>query len=74
MTLEEKLYEIEKIKIRKSYVEEFLEKSKYNVITVNAGTKVFFLNKEDEELKKLIREYYTKELEKANERLNKLLK
>lgn len=74
LKLNDKIEEVSNLTERRKHIREFLDKCALYGIVVNAGLSEVRLKAKDEKLAEYIKEYYEKELENIDKKLNELLK
>lgn len=74
LTLKDKLEKIEDLSSRKSEIETVLLGCKHKTLELRVNGFTSFYLAREERLNELIQEYYKRELEKVDEKLNELLK
>lgn len=74
MTLDDKIDEFNELIDRRKKINSFFHRQKNYEMSIKIDVKFFPIEIEDIELKKIIDDYYKKELEKVDKKLNELLK
>lgn len=74
LTLEDKIIEVNELIERRRALRTFFYRTKHYEMSITIDSKKYPIEYQDRELKTLIDDYYKKEIEEVDKRLNELLK